>query len=227
MADGEDGGAGRARGERALERLLAEQLAYYRAVAPEYERHALPGWQGNELEAALDRFCPAGEVLELACGTGAWTERLLRHARSVTALDGAPEMLAIARTRLREERVCFVQADLFSWRPRGAYDVVFFAFWLSHVPHERFESFWALVSDCLRPRGRVFFLDDAHRTPSELLEGDDGTTVRRQLFDGSAHRVVKVPHAPGELERRLRSLGWRVRVTQARGPFFWGVGARA
>ena len=54
----------------------------------------------------------------------------------------------------------------------------------------------------------------------------DGTTVRRQLFDGSAHRVVKVPHAPGELERRLRSLGWRVRVTQARGPFFWGVGAR-
>ena len=92
--------------------LLAEQIAYYRAIAPEYEDHALPGTGADELLAALDAFQPAGDVLELACGPGVWTERLLAHATSVTAVDAAPEMLARARARLGEDRVRFVQAEL-------------------------------------------------------------------------------------------------------------------
>jgi hypothetical protein len=39
------------------------------------------------------------------------------------------------------ERVRFVAADLFTWTPDRRYDVVFFGFWLSHVPAERFASF--------------------------------------------------------------------------------------
>jgi demethylmenaquinone methyltransferase/2-methoxy-6-polyprenyl-1,4-benzoquinol methylase len=82
--------------------LLAEQLAYYRAAAPVYESLALPGWGGPEVVAALESFKPKGDVLELACGPGMWTEHLLRHAASVTAVDGAPEMLARARARVGE-----------------------------------------------------------------------------------------------------------------------------
>jgi hypothetical protein len=29
-----------------------------------------------------------------------------------------------------------------AWRPDRRYDVVFFGFWLSHVPLERFAAFW-------------------------------------------------------------------------------------
>ena len=58
-------------------------------------------------------------------------------------------------------RVRFVEADLFAWRPDRRYDAVFFGFWLSHVPLERFDGFWALVADCLAPGGRVCFVDDA------------------------------------------------------------------
>lgn len=60
----------------------------------------------------------------------------------------------------------FIQADLFAWEPDRRYDVVFFGFWLSHVPPARFGSFWALVADCLKPQGRVFFADDAYRAPA-------------------------------------------------------------
>ena len=49
---------------------IAEQIAYYRAVASEYESRALPGWTGRELEIALEAFRPDGRVLELACGPG-------------------------------------------------------------------------------------------------------------------------------------------------------------
>src|SRR5829696_6237994 len=130
-----------------LEPLLDEQIAYYSARAPEYHEGVIPGaLGGGEIEAALDAFRPAGDVLELACGPGTWTPQLLRHADALTAVDASPEMIAIASSRAgRAARVRFVEADLFSWKPDRRYDVVFFGFWLSHVPLERFESFWSLV----------------------------------------------------------------------------------
>jgi 2-polyprenyl-3-methyl-5-hydroxy-6-metoxy-1,4-benzoquinol methylase len=209
-----------------LEQLLAEQAAYYRAVAPEYEDHALPFDVGDELAAALDAFQPTGSVLELACGTGIWTGQLLRHATEVTAVDASPEMLGIVSDRIGSERVRFVQANIFGWRPDRRYNVVFFGFWLSHVPLERFASFWSLVADCLEPDGRVFFVDDAYRTPDELIEGESSSTILRRLHDGSAHRAVKVPHRPDELEQRLARVGWRVKVRPTTtGPFYWGAGS--
>lgn len=210
-----------------LEPLLAEQVAYYRAIAAEYEDHGIPGPGGDELVAALDSFRPAGSVLELACGPGAWTELLLRHAKSVTAVDASPEMLAIASARVSDERVRFIQADLFTWAPDRRYDVAFFGFWLSHVPLERFECFWSLVSDCLKADGRVFFVDDAYRTPDELIYGASSSIIRRRLNDGTSYRAVKVPHDPKRLEERLQGLGWTVTVNSTSGPFFWGVGTPA
>ena len=60
--------------------------------------------RGDEVVAALEAFRPTGDVLELACGPGTWTPALLRHATTVTAVDAAPEMLAIASARVPLER---------------------------------------------------------------------------------------------------------------------------
>ena len=218
---------GAAMADSATGRLLSEQVGYYRARAPEYLEDTLNLSGGRELEAALEAFAPAGDVLELACGPGVWTPQLLRRATSVTAVDAAPEMLAIARDRVRDERVRFVLADVFEWEPDRRYDVVFFGFWLSHVPLERFTAFWELVDACLAPDGRVFFVDDAYRMPDELVEGAASSTIRRRLRDGSTHRLVKVAHTPQELEARLTLLRWNIAVSSSAGPFFWGAGARA
>jgi hypothetical protein len=65
---------------------------------------------------------------------------------------------------------------------------------------DRFEAFWSLVADCLRPAGRVFFIDDAYRAPDELIEGESSSTIRRCLNDGTAYRAFKVPYRPADLE---------------------------
>jgi SAM-dependent methyltransferase len=211
-----------------LDDLLSEQISYYRARAPEYEAGTLDLPGGEEIEDALDSFRPTGDVLELACGPGQWTKRLLRHAQSVTAIDSSPEMLAMASRQVgHDDRVGFVQADLFRWRPDRQFDLVFFGFWLSHVPLERFDAFWLMVAECLTPRGRVFFADDAYRTPDELIEGDLSTTIQRRLEDGTGFRAVKVPHTASGLEWRLREMGWQIEVRQTSGPFYWGSGSRA
>jgi demethylmenaquinone methyltransferase/2-methoxy-6-polyprenyl-1,4-benzoquinol methylase len=220
------GGGMRSTDGKELDHLLGEQLAYYRALAADYLEQGLDLPGGGEMTEALDAFQPKGSVLELACGPGVWTSKLLRYAADVTAVDGSPEMLAVAAARVGRERVRFIQADLFSWRPDRRYDVVFIGFWLSHGPGERFESFWSLVADCLKPDGRVFFADDAYRTPRELVEGPSSSTIRRQIPDGTAYRLVKVPHQPDDLERRLDELGWDIKVAATAGPFYWGAGSR-
>jgi demethylmenaquinone methyltransferase/2-methoxy-6-polyprenyl-1,4-benzoquinol methylase len=211
--------------------LLSEQARYYRERAPEYDdwwfrrgahdggREANARWfeEAAELERELDRFRPAGDVLELACGTGLWTRHLVRHADRVTAVDASAEVIAINRERVPgDAHVEYVQADLFAWRPERLYDVCFFGFWLSHVPDRLFDGFWETVRAALRPGGRVFFLDSARRD-----RPDTETTVRR-LADGREFRIVKRYHEPEALERRLAGLGWEIEVSGTAEHFVYG-----
>ncbi|MEU7657321.1 class I SAM-dependent methyltransferase [Streptomyces lincolnensis] len=194
--------------------LLAEQLAYYRAGAAEYDRPYTRHQELRDLLATVDDLPIAGDVLELACGTGQWTPRLAARARSVTAVDAAPETLALARARTASPAVRFVRADLFAWRPPRRYDTVFFAFWLSHVPPARLPAFWNTVAAALAPGGRAVFVDDgpAAAADEELLARHPVPTVLRRLDDGSRHRVVKVLHDPRTLTRDLTAQGWSVRI---------------
>jgi ubiquinone/menaquinone biosynthesis C-methylase UbiE len=217
--------------EGELDQLLAEQQRYYRQRASRYLDTGLVAVSeahGRELEQELGEALDAhfgGDVLELACGPGTWTPMLVARARSVTAVDGAPEMLAIAARRAAGSNVRFVQADLFRWRPDHRYDAVFFGFWLSHVPADRFEGFWDQVARSLLPGGHVAFVDDAYRTSEELIYGRESEVIQRTLEDGSRHRIVKSPRTAADLKTALAELGWQFAMHEA-GPFFWGLGTR-
>lgn len=225
--------------------LLREQIAYYRARAGEYDEWFLrqgrydhgPEANGRwfaevaQVRAALDAFHPTGDVLELAAGTGLWTQRLAHMSAHVTAVDASPEVLALNRERLSSAatRVDYLRADLFAWQPNRRYDVVFFGFWLSHIPPERFASFWALVRAALAPGGRVFFVDSLYAETSTAadhrLEGQEATAVTRRLNDGQEFRIVKVFYRPDELRQRLADLGWNIAVEQTEHYFLYGQGS--
>ena len=98
--------------------VLNEQRAYYRGRAPEYDEW----WQrrgrydrGEEetrewhrqvarVDAALRSFDVKGDVLELAGGTGWWTERLARTADRLTVVDGRPRSTCAQPAAGRERR---------------------------------------------------------------------------------------------------------------------------
>jgi SAM-dependent methyltransferase len=220
--------------------LLAEQARYYRARAGEYDdwwlrrgrydrgEEANARWfaDGEAVADALERFGPSGEVLELACGTGLWTERLAPYARSLTAIDASPEVIELARERVADPLVEYVQADLFAWEPDRTYDVCFFSFWLSHVPEERFAAFWAKVGRALGPEGRVFFVDslrsDLASAADHQLPAPDEQIMLRRLADGREYRIVKSFHEPRALQLRLAELGWDATVEATPEFFLYG-----
>jgi demethylmenaquinone methyltransferase/2-methoxy-6-polyprenyl-1,4-benzoquinol methylase len=216
--------------------LVAEQRAFYQARAPEYDEW----WQGRgrydrgdevaaawdhqvtQIERALEFFDARGDVLELAGGTGWWTERLARTAERLTVVDASSEALEINRQRLGRDDVEYLVADLLSWMPSKAFDVVFFSFWLSHVPRSRFSWFWDLVASCLGPSGRVFFIDNRN-DPIRTTYAKDPYVVEygpdrhlRRLSDGREYRVVKVMYEPDQLQSELERHGWAGQVEGTR-----------
>ncbi|WP_419994871.1 class I SAM-dependent methyltransferase [Streptomyces boninensis] len=198
--------------------LLAEQVTYYRARAGEYDRVYDERADLRDLRGVVDELPIAGDVLELACGTGQWTQGLAGRARTVTVLDASPEVLEIARSRTAAANARFAQADIFAWQPPRRYDTVFFAFWLSHVPASRSGAFWSTVAGALAPGGKVVFVDEG---PAEAVREEVASTVR-QLEDGSRYRIVKIFHDPGALTDDLAGLGWSADV-RLRGNFIVGV----
>jgi demethylmenaquinone methyltransferase/2-methoxy-6-polyprenyl-1,4-benzoquinol methylase len=194
--------------------LIREQIDYYRARAGEYDLLYSRRDDWRELLPVLDRMPIRGDVLELACGTGAWTGRLAERAGSVTALDASPEALEIARARVSDPAVSFAQADLFAWRPERRYDTVFFAFWLSHVPPDRLGAFWDAVAQAVAPGGAVVVFDTGRgeAATEEVLADEAVPSVQRRLEDGREFRVVKVFRDEHEILDGLAARGWSVNV---------------
>jgi demethylmenaquinone methyltransferase/2-methoxy-6-polyprenyl-1,4-benzoquinol methylase len=195
--------------------LLADQVAYYRQRASEYDVTAYANVAAARARIArlVAEMQPTRRVLEIACGTGLWTQALARLADTVIAIDAAAEAVAIARDRVRSQNVMFEVADVFSWATEERFDVIFFSAWLSHVPTSRFEQFWQLLRRLLASGGRVLFIDEHVdvRDKEAYVPGRD-EVVERRLRDGRQFRIVKNFIDPERLEHQLRDLGWDCQI---------------
>lgn len=217
--------------------VLSEQKRYYAERAPEYEDwwwrrgryelepDALVRWRADVAEATarLEALAPRGSVLELAAGTGIWTRQLVRLADRVVAVDANPETLALNTAEAEH-----VVADVFAWRAEERFDLVFFSFWLSHVPEARFDEFWETVRAALKPDGRVFLVDSGAGDKAHTGTDQEGERETRSLADGRSFRIVKRRWRPDELAARVRSLGFELELADtANGHFLVGGGALA
>ncbi|MGQ9888108.1 MAG: GNAT family N-acetyltransferase [Aggregatilineales bacterium] len=224
--------------------LLREQMAYYPARAAEYDEwfyrlgrydygdalNRLWFDEVHQVMKALHDVGLVGEVLELACGTGIWTEQLLTISQRITAVDASPEMLALNRDRLQAPNVSYSQHDLFAWQPQAEYDMVFFAFWLSHVPPEHLDAFLDKVRRALKPGGRLFIVDSRPSPTSGAYDhappDAQEITQARRLNDGRQFTVFKVFYDPAALRAQLLRAGLDVAVQTTETYFFYCHGTR-
>jgi demethylmenaquinone methyltransferase/2-methoxy-6-polyprenyl-1,4-benzoquinol methylase len=216
-----------------VRRLVESQKRYYDLRAPDYadetrpaDRKAHGNMPSAMAAAVVERLEPRGDVLELACGPGGFTNLLAIHSSSLTAVDASRQMLERNRREVGDPAITYIQADLFSWEPPRRFDMVFFGFWLSHVPPERFDGFWKMVRRCVVTEGRVAFVDEDDRASGVVddpLVVDGIPAARRTLADGRSFDIVKVFWDPSHLRDRLVNVGWDATVDRVGETFLTGI----
>ena len=203
---------------------------YYGRRAREYEQiyfRADPVRQGEQqtIAAAMRRLFRDRRVLEVACGTGFWTEKISPVVQHLCAVDASPEMLGIASSKaLPADKVEFRQGDAYELDSvPGMFDAGLANFWFSHVPKSRMEEFLTTFHAKLVPGAVVFMADNVYLpgTGGELVErpGVADTFKMRTLSDGSRHAVLKNYYVAAELKEILERSGTDLKIHV--GQCFW------
>jgi ubiquinone/menaquinone biosynthesis C-methylase UbiE len=172
---------------------------YYAARALEYDRIYLkPERQADlrKIECWLPTVFSGRTVLEVACGTGYWTQFFAPSSTAVVAVDVSRETLSIAQSRAPPGRVKFLVGDAYKLPiAAGKCDAGFAGFWWSHIPHSRVGEFLHGFHAALTPGATVVLLDNrfvlGSSTPISDTDAEGNTYQTRTLVNGSVHRVLK------------------------------------
>jgi demethylmenaquinone methyltransferase/2-methoxy-6-polyprenyl-1,4-benzoquinol methylase len=206
----------------------ADLVEYYRRRAREYEAiYAKPERQADlaELRALIPDLLRGARVLEIACGTGYWTQLIAQAAASVLATDLAEEPMRIAQSKNYAGDIAFRTADAYALQGLGRFDAAFAGFWWSHVPRGRIEGFLASLHGCLESGARVVMLDNRYvpgsSTAIHSIDAEGNSYQLRRLGDGAEVRVLK--NFPGEAELRARLSPHAAQFSYREFEYYWLV----
>jgi ubiquinone/menaquinone biosynthesis C-methylase UbiE len=189
-----------------MQRYYSKRAAEYEQIYQKPERqHELDWLRGRIPELLAQRT-----VLEVACGTGYWTQFIARKARKVHACDINESVLEIASDKpIPKSRVNFFKADAISLEgvPSGC-DAAFAGFWWSHVKKSGIEQFVANLSTRVEPGSRVVILDnqfaEGSSTPISRRDAEGNTYQMRHLANGEQYEVLKNFPSSAELAEAVR-----------------------
>jgi SAM-dependent methyltransferase len=205
---------------------------YYDQRASVYDDMYLrrdPMWR-KDLESLADEMAKAltGRcVLEVACGTGFWTEIAAKTAKRVVAVDSSEKMLELARKRKkRNANVEYVHGDAYSLEEISSkFDAGLANFWFSHVPKSRIEEFLCGFHNRLE-RSAIVFMADNRYVPGiggQLITklGIEDTFKLREGADGSKHEVLKNYYDRETLEQLFTSQASDLKIHEMQ--YFWSI----
>ncbi|MDO8648689.1 MAG: methyltransferase domain-containing protein [Candidatus Peregrinibacteria bacterium] len=196
---------------------------YYNKRASEYEAvyHRDDPVRQRELAhmaATLEKAMYGKRVLEIACGTGYWTEKAAMTAEHIIGVDAASEALEIARSKnLSSGKVDFHLGDAYKLDAiENGFNAGLAMFWFSHVPRARIGEFLRGFHTALEKGSIVFMAENMLQEGigGELIRkpGIEDTFKRRMLADGSVHEVLKNYYDQSELEAIFSPLVTDLRI---------------
>ncbi|MFZ3322087.1 MAG: methyltransferase domain-containing protein [Usitatibacter sp.] len=173
---------------------------YYSKRAREYEKIYDKPERQQELEwlrGRIPKLYAGRTVLEVACGTGYWTQHIARTAKRVYACDINEPVLEIAREKpIAPGKATFFKADAVSLEgvPSGC-NAAFAGFWWSHVKKSGITQFAANLSTKLVPGSVVGILDNQYAegssSPVTRKDAEGNTYQMRKLANGEEFEVLK------------------------------------
>jgi SAM-dependent methyltransferase len=204
-----------------LEGYYAKRAREYEQVYEKPERQRELAW----LRGRIPRLFTGRTVLEVACGTGYWTQYIAKTARKVHACDINEPVLEIAREkRLPAAKVDFFKADAVALDgvPQGC-DAAFAGFWWSHVKKGELALFVKNLSLRLEPGAVVAILDntfvEGSSSPLTRRDAEGNTYQMRTLSNGDKFEVLKNFPTRDELAELVRPVAAEAHVEDLN--YYW------
>lgn len=206
---------------------------YYARRAGEYERiYQKPERQEelSELKELLRAALRERRAIEVACGTGYWTEVAAASATTIAAFDINESTLEIARSKsLDPAKVTFAVGDAFKLpAPEQRFDAAFAMFWWSHIPKTALSGFLRQLHTTLFPGATVVFVDNTfvpgESTPIARTDVEGNTYQTRRLDNGQTFEVLK--NYPAEDEFRELLCGYATQIELKVFRYYWSLSYR-
>lgn len=200
---------------------------YYEDRAKEYEKiYARPERQEDLKRSTiiLQELLGNKTVLEIACGTGYWTEKIAQTATSILATDIGEKVLEVARAKkISAKKVTFLLSDLFELNLKSKYESLFGGFIWSHILQQNIEYLLKKVNKLVLPGGTVVFIDNnfvqGSSRPITQTDKVGNTYQTRKLENGSTHLVLK--NFPTEFFLREKLSGIATDIHFFNLDYFW------
>ncbi len=174
-------------------------VSYYKDRAKEYEKiYSKPERQEDFKSATtiLQEIFAYKQVLEIACGTGYWTEKIAATATSIFATDINETVIDIAKKKyFFNKQVSFELADIYNFPDHNKFESLFGGFIWSHILLQDLDKFISTVNSLVSPGGTVVFMDNNYvegsNHPITKEDEHDNTFQTRKLEDNTTHLVLK------------------------------------
>lgn len=161
--------------QKPLDNISAKERAARNSEAETYDNRFEGFRNDTEIPSTLERLGDLSEsiVLELGCGTGRFTTRLLKTAKQVIALDFSRQSLLILGDRIEDaSNIGLVLADATQIRlAPGAFDLALSTQVFDHISTQVQRScFLSAVSEALRREG-IFVCTAYHQDLARRIMG--------------------------------------------------------
>ena len=201
--------------------------SYYAKRAQEYETIYLkPERQEyiKESKIILKKYFEGKTVLEIACGTGFWTETISKVSKSILAIDINNEMLEIAKNKKYNCKIDFIQDDSYKLeKVNGNYDSLFSGFWFSHIPKSKIKIFFDIIHNKLNENAIIVFMDnmyvDGSSIPITRFDTDRNSYQIRKLKDNSQYEILKNFYSVNELKDLVQDYDNKVVIKDLK--YYW------
>lgn len=200
--------------------------AYYAKRALVYEEvYRYPERQQDlqNLQRRVQELVAGHAVLELACGTGFWTERMAVTAKSILATDINPTMICLAQAKNLPAQIVFALQDLNTLPATQHFTACFLGFWWSHVKRQDQVAFIAQLREKLGKEILLVMIDNSYveenSTPIARTDKYGNTYQFRCLSDGERYEILKNFPTDSNLRKKLSPLTRELRVVRLE--YYW------
>ncbi|MEO6920905.1 MAG: methyltransferase domain-containing protein [Collimonas sp.] len=212
--------------------INTDMVAYYAKRAATYEEiYQRPERQDEllTLQVRVQELMEGHDVLELACGTGFWTEQIAATAKSVLATDVNPEMIAVAESKkLPADIATFALQDINTFQAERQFSACFLGFWWSHVGRQDQVRFIAQLREKLGKDILLVMIDNGYveeqSTPIARTDVHGNTYQFRTLPNGERYEVMKNFPTDSGLRKKLAPITRELRILRLE--YYWLLSCR-